>query len=48
MAVIEIVGGVILLVVSVVIFALTLMSTPTVRVWLVSSTAALTAQTTPV
>ena len=48
MAVIEIVGGVILLVVSVVIFALTLMRTPTVRVWLVPSTAALTAQTTPV
>ena len=41
MAVIEIVGGVILLVVSVVIFALTLMQHTHGQVWLVSSTAAL-------
>ena len=48
MSAIEIVGGVVLLAVSVVIIVLTLMQHTHGRAWLVPSTAALTAQTTPV
>lgn len=48
MSVIEIVGGVILLIASLVIVFLTLMRTPTVRAFPVPSTAVWAAQTMPV